>query len=333
MPRWMRLAGALAVLGIVTLGAGGLRAHGKEVTIAVTCLAPDPARPLTRVCTAFLRYLDGDPVRDARFELMARRVGKAEPALGPIPFSPLNRDGSYSTTVTFPAYGRWRIRFEVREGGTAAAEVEEELLPPAPGTSPRLEARQRVVLAFGLVDLRNLALRVLHLLAAALWFAAIGVVFVLGRFTAPHERGRSLARMAAPFPWAAGGSLLLVTVTGILNARFNAPGLPPGILAPETIARLPFGKAYLAVFAVKMGLMGVILISTTALALLLRRTSGTVSPPDSSAASAGDGPGPAQAVVRVAAINLVFGLLTLASVVMLGYMHILSHVAAASGAR
>ncbi len=325
------LTGLLLTLGWVP----AVLAHGKTVNLAIACVAPDPARPLARICTGSLEYADGDPVSDARFEITARREGKAEAALGVIRFRPAGREGNYSASVTFPAYGRWRMRFQVLEPGSGEAELVEDLLPPVAGAATGVRANLQVVFQFGLTDVRNLALRITHLLAAAAWFVIIMLVLVLSRLPGPEQRWKLLARLTVVFPWTAGASLLLLAFTGVANAVVNAPTRSPGLFAPEAIARLPFGKAYLAVFGLKMILTLAVVVATAALGLALRSKYGRPVPIIAGAArDAGRLPlRPDRALSWLAAINLLMGVLTFISVVVLGYLHMITHVAAAAGAR
>lgn len=324
-----------AALLVSLLSGATVGAHGNAVNIALTCITPNPARPLTKVCTAFLKYTDGDPVSRARFQMTAQREGASEAALPPVIFRPLDREGVYSATITFPAYGRWRMKFQVREPGSGEAELLDELLPPLPGVAPEVRARLQVVFTFGLADARNLVVRVIHFLASASWFALVFLVLALSLLLTPEQRWRPLARVARAFPWTAGGSLMLVAMSGIYNALYNVPTRAPGIFAPRVLASLPFGEAYLAAFFVKMGLMLAILVATTLLALALRRVYGQPAPIGGGTVH---GPGmsradPERTVRWLAAFNLLLGLLTFADVVVLGYLHIITHVGGAAGAR
>lgn len=332
--RFLLIAGGAALL-VGLLAGTTVEAHGNTVNIALTCATPDPARPLIKVCTAFLKYTDGDPVLNALFQMTARREGAAEADVGPVIFQSLDREGVYSATITFPAYGRWRMRFQVREPGSGEAELLDEFLPPLPGVAPEVRARLQVVFTFGLADVRNLAVRVIHFLASALWFALVSLVLVLSLLLTPEQRWRPLRRVAGTFPWAAGGSLTLIASSGIYNALYNVPTRAPGLFAPRVLASLPFGKAYLAAFFVKMGLMLAILVATTLLALALRGVYRQAAPVSGGTAfGSGEFPGnPERAVRRLAALNLLLGLLTFANVVVLGYLHIISHVGGAAGAR
>lgn len=324
-----------AALLVSLLSGATVEAHGNAVNIALTCVTPDPARPLIKVCTAFLKYTDGDPVSKARFQMTARREGASEAALGPVVFTPLDREGVYSATITFPAYGRWRMKFQVREPGSGEAELVDELLPPLPGAAPEVRARLQVVFTFGLVDARNLIVRIIHFLASASWFALVFLVLVLSLLLTPEQRWHPLRRVAGAFPWAAGGSLMLIAMSGIYNAMYNVPTRAPGIFAPQVLATLPFGKAYLVAFFVKMGLMLAMLIATPLLAIALRKVYHQQAPrgggsTDASDASRAD---PERTVKWLAASNLLLGLLTFANVVVLGYLHMISHVGGAAGAR
>ncbi|MBI4279746.1 MAG: FixH family protein [Armatimonadetes bacterium] len=329
------LAMALALAPTLLRVPASVEAHGKQVNIAVTCVTPDPGRPLTKVCTAFLKYLDGDPVTGGKVQVTATREGKAEPPLAPVRFTPLKEEGLYSATVTFPAYGRWRITFAVREPGRGEAEVREEFLPPVPGASPEIRSQLQIVFDFGLADVLNIAARVVHLLATAAWLALSALVLVATWLIPPEQRWSLLHRLAKGYPWIAGGSLLAVIASGLYNARYNVPTRSPGLFAPRVFQGLPFGEAYLLAFFAKMGLAAAILVVTIALGMALRRAYDQRPP-----AVAGGGPGsPATGnlrsghLTRLAVSNVVLGLLMLANVVVLAHLHIISHVGAAAAGR
>ncbi len=337
MPRVGRRALATAITAVLVIlvsGASG-DAHGKVVNVAVTCLTPDSGRPLTKVCTAFLKYLDGDAVPRASVHVMAMREGQAKLPPVLVAFKSLDQEGVYSATITFPAYGKWHMRFQVREPGIGEAELLEELLPPAPGATSETRAQLQLLLRFGVADVRNIAVRTIHLLAAASWFALTALVLVLSLVLPPEHRWRLLRRASRAFPWVAGASLLLVAISGIYTARYNAPAPAPGLFAPQVLAKLPFGKAYLAVFSLKMGFMLGIMIVTVALALTLRKAYDRPVPAVAGAARDPNGGrlAPDRLVRGLAVVNLLLGLLTFANVVVLGYLHIITHVGAAAGAR
>lgn len=318
-PRRFRVLTAVTVAIVMHLAASGSAyAHGKDINIAVACTAPDPVRPLAKVCTAFLRYPDGDPVSDALFQIAAVRSTGAATALGPFIFKPLAERGAYSVAVIFPAYGTWKMRFAVLQPGRGEAELQEELLPPAAGSGNQIAARLQLVLDFGLVDLRNLAIRIVHLLASAVWFGLVSLVLAVSVFLSPEQRMPQLRRLARAFPWVAGASLLVTGVSGAANALYNTPARSPGLFAPEVLARLPFGRVYVGVFLGKMVLMAGILIATVALGAVIR---------------VGQSNRTLVRVRRLAAVNVGLGLAVFAWVIVLGYMHIIAHVGGALGAR
>ncbi len=328
------LAVAPTVVLVTLLGPGIAKAHGGEVDVSVSCAAPDPGRPLIKACIGFLRYPDGDPVGNARLDITGAREGGGKATFGPVPFEALGQDGAYSAMVIFPAYGTWRMRFIVREPGRGEAELREEILPPLPGDSSEIRARLQVVFSFGPADVRNLVIRVAHGMGTVAWLGAVMLVLLALTFGSPVDRPRLLHRLWAMFPWAAGGGLLLVTASGILNAVYNTPTRPPGLLAPGTTANLPLGRVYLATFFVKMGLVAAVLVVTAGLWSALRGASRV--PID--AASDGTGAMTARSpellerrVRRLAALDLSLGLLVLLVVILMGYFHVITHVGGAAG--
>jgi len=315
-------------------GVGRAAAHGAEVNIAVTCTAPDPGRPLDKVCNVILRYPDGDPVVGADVELTAVREGNTPVSFMPVRFRPVDEKGLYSATASFPAYGRWRMKFAVRGPGSGEAELLEELLPPAPGASPEVRARLQVVFGFSMADVRNIALRVAHLVGAISWFALSALVLVASLLPDARQRGRLLSRLTGIYPWSAGAALLLLSGSGALSARYNTPTRPPGLFAPDVFSGLPFGEAYLMTFVVKLALGAAILGATLGLALSLRRAYATKVPAMAGSAVGFPNPGAPSGhlVTWLSSANVVLGLLVFVDVVVMGYLHVISHVGAAAAA-
>lgn len=326
------LTAGLTVLIVLVLPGATALAHGKEASLAVTCATPDPGRPLVKACTAVLRYEDGDPVEAATLVVAASREGKAAASLTPVPFDPLGEPGVYSAIVRFPAYGTWSMRFILREPAEGEADLKEEILPPVPGSSSEIRAQLQVVFSFGLADVRNLALRFAHVLGVGAWFGSVGLVLLVTTLVTPQERQRLLRRVAAPFPWAAGGSLVLVAVSGILNAVYNTPTRPPGLFAPWNAARLPFGVVYLDTFLLKMVLVVAAVWATAELSATIRRA--TREPADTAAdATRRSHPlGLERRARRIAALDLGLGVLIIAVVVVMADFHIISHVGGTAGA-
>ncbi|MBI4260221.1 MAG: hypothetical protein HY658_06605 [Actinobacteria bacterium] len=326
-------AAALAAVILAVLGPGVAAAHGREIDVGVSCRAPDPGRPLGLECTALLHYTDGDPVPDALLDVTGVREGPGDAGFGPTVFEPAEQAGAYSATLILPAYGTWLLRFVVREPGNGAAQLRAEILPPVPGDSPEIEAGLRVVSKFGWPDVRNLALRIAHLVGALAWFGSVALILLVASLVGPTERRRLMGRGAALFPWVAGISLLVVAVSGALNAVYNTPTRPPGLFNPGDAARLPFGNVYLAAFFVKMALAVAIVAATASLSMALRRTQRAVDVIAGGSGTLGLGPdGPERRVRQMAALDLVLGLLVLVVVAVMSYFHIVSHVGGAAGA-
>lgn len=333
MGRWLVFAGTL-VVAFTFIGVA--QAHGREVNIGVSCLTPDPARPLSKVCTAVVAYVDGDPVSHAKISLSASREDGGQRTFGPIPFQPASEPGVYTAAFDYPAYGKWLAKVEVTEPGEGAADLRDEVLPPLPGAagSPASAARVRIVLDFDGREFTNILIRALHLGAAAIWLAASALVLVASLFLSGPERERIMRSLAGWFPWIAGASFLVLALTGWYSAVYNVPTRPPGLFDPELIERLPFGSAYLMTFLVKMGLAAAMVCNTGALALALRRAYGPPVRPIAGGALAAALPlrRVDRWLVVLSALNVVLGIFVFVDVVVLGYLHILTHIGGISGA-
>ena len=211
------------------------------------------------------------------------------------------------------------------------------MLPPLPGTagSRVSEARVRIVLDFDKRELTNILMRVFHLGAAAAWFGASGVVLAASLFLNGPERERVMRSLARWFPWLAGTSFLGLALTGWYNAAYNVPIRPPGLFDPGLMGRLPFGSAYLMAFLAKMSLTALMVLVAGALALTLRRTiSVSVRPmiAGGSAPNALPAMHSQRSVVVLSGLNVLLGILVFVAVVVLGYLHILTHIGGLSGA-
>jgi hypothetical protein len=326
--RWLVPSAALVAALITVLVAEG---HGREVNIGVSCVALDPARPLSKVCTAVVAYLDGDPVADAKLSLTASREDGARRAFGPVAFQPGGEAGVYTAAFDYPAYGKWLATVRVAEPGEGGADLREEVLPPLPGainSSATNAARVRIVLDLDAREVTSVVVRGVHLFAAMAWFALSALVLAASLALSGSQRERHMRSLARIFPWAAGGSLLAVALTGWYNATYNAPTRPPGLFDPASIGRLSFGEAYLFAFLVKMVLSAAILAVSVGLAVALRRAYTPALPPRiaGGAAHALAARGVERLVVGLSVVNIVMGLLVFAVVVVIGYLHILTHI-------
>lgn len=332
--RWLAAFAAFAAALAFT---GSAQAHGGDVNIGVSCMAPDPARPLSKVCTAVVVYADGDRVTDAKLSLTASRQEGEQRTVAPVSFQPAGEAGVYTAGFDYPAYGKWLTRLEVTEPGSGQAEIREEILPPLPGTpgAAASSARVRIVLDFDERELTNILVRTLHLGAAASWVALSLLVLAASLLLSGSQRETIMRFAARWFPAAVGGSFALLALTGWYNAVYNVPARPPGLFNPEVIGNLPFGSAYLMAFLAKMGLTGAMILATGALAIALRRAYGSpVRPIAGGAAAAFELMGRVdRPVVALAALNVGLGLFIFIDMVVIGYFHILTHIGGITGAR
>lgn len=303
-------------------------AHGKEITIEVSALTPDPQRPLTRLYQASVTFTnDREPVSDAVIELTGRRR-QTGGILSPIRLVPLNVPGVYAAQVVFPRYGNWEIRVQAKEPGQGEANFVEEVLPPAllrePQSSSQGEQRSifSISLAFSRRDVANVGMRWLHALAAGLWFGLSGLIVAAFWLLRGESRGQFWRRLYPLFPWLGGASLLLLAATGIYNAIYNSPIRPPGTLNLELMERIPYGIAYLVALGLKAltVLIGGGLLVGMAKGLRWARWPGEGNPAVATS-------GKSSLLLRLAVTNIALGVIMMLSVAVLVYLHNLSHLA------
>lgn len=326
--RW--IAALLFALASALVVVARADAHGKEVEFVTTCRAANPSVPLERRCEATVVFTtDRDPVTDARLTLRAERPGKNEPGIDGVEFSAGEPPGHYAATLTLPAYGTWKTTVEVLFPSEGQVQLDQEVLPPSGSAATEDETRIRLVVGFEVRDSANILALVLHLLGGVGILAANGAVLVGGLVT--NERGiwyrQTIVRL---FPRLVAGSIAVLAATGAYNARYNAPTRSPGLFRPGGVSDLPFGDPYLAVFAAKMVFAVVLMGGTLLLARRLRHDSAWLAAPVSVATASvaairtpdvrGSG-----VSARLAAMNLIAGGAVLVAVVVVDYLHLLTH--------
>jgi len=335
----LTLAVASALL-LPALFASNAGAHGKEVKITLRCSAPDASAPLERLCEATVVYAgDGEPATDAELRLSAVRPGKDGTVSG-VRLSPEGAPGDYAGSVVLPAYGNWLITVEVEKPAEGEVRLEQEVLPPSGVASPASQVEVRLVQSFDLRDVLNLVFLALHLLGAAGVLAVNGAVVLIGKFVEGPSALRLRRSVVRFFAWGAAASFAVLAMSGAYNALYNSPTRSPGLLEPGRIESLPFGDAYLLAFAVKMALAAAMLAGTALLAVRLREApawsvlpvaGGTrieslpgelVQGLEAGVASRGD------ALPTLGALNLAVGGVILVLVLVMDYLHLLSHASA-----
>lgn len=338
------ILGVLAALAITSAlhqwTAAGAEAHGKEVQIELRCAPADPAMPLDQRCQAVVTAAnDGDPVSDARLTLEAVRPEKGDHATGEA-IRPTGEPGHYAGTIRLSAYGTWILSAQVEAPAEGKVELTQEVLPPSGTASPVAQIRARLLISFNSRDVANIAALVAHLVGSLAFFASTAAVLVVG-VIAKGQRGiEQRRRIARAFPWLAGVTFALIAASGFYNAMYNSPTRQPGLLHPGDVASLPFGDAYLIAFGVKMLLAVALTLGTAMLAFRLRRSVSWLVPSVAGGAQALFDEITTRnsllaelrkdACVLWAATNLLAGGALLINVVVLDYLHLLSHAGAFS---
>jgi len=357
--RWLRprirslaIGAGLAVTASFFLASPAL-AHGKEETIKLSCRALQASAPLERTCLAtVVATNDGDPVTDGRLTLTAARPGKSDDGLAPVRFSPEAKEGEYVASFTLPAYGTWQFRVEIDKPAEGQVSLEQEILPPSGSDSPVDQVEIQLLRAFDLRDVANIVSLGLHLVGTMVILGANASIFVMAMFI-DGPAGMRIRRSAVRFfPWLALASFALLAISGAYNAAYNSPSSSPGLYTPGRVASLPFGDAYVATFALKMVLAGVLVCGTGLLAIALQKTPSWLALPIAGGASLGqsrqterlvDGrarrsrDADTEATTRgrtiavIAAANVLDGVAILALVLVMDYLHLLSHAEALFG--
>jgi len=328
----------LTGFALISGAAPAAEAHGKEVQIDLRCSAINPSMPLEQKCEAEVTYSgDRDPVTGADLMLQAVRLDKGDRVRAQ-PFEATAEPGHYVSTISLDAYGAWTITAFVESPAEGEVELTEEVLPPSGAASPVAQTRARLLVSFNSRDLANVTVLVAHLLATMTLFAATAGVLVVGVLMQGQNWIQLRRRMARGFPLLAAGSFALIGVSGFYNAIYNAPTRSPGLLHPARVADLPFGEAYLIAFGLKMMLAVALLIGTATLALKLLRSATWRLPPiaggseaitEETAAVTPDAR--ADACVLLAGVNLATGVAILLTVLVVDYLHLLSHAGTFSG--
>lgn len=315
-------------------------AHGREVAVVVTSLAPDKDNPLTKLYRVTARFDDGDPVTGAQVQLLAKRT-QGDLSVGPVALVPFNEPGVYAGELTYPRFGAWAVTVTVRgdvgEGSTA---FDEELLPGSgaePNAQPGEEAvRQlQVTFRFGVQDLAHIAVRIMHSVAATAYIAFTGAVLLAIWFRASDTRPEVWNWLRRAF---FSGTLVAASVllaSGLYLGYYDAPVKSPGTFSLSALGRIPYGYAYLAAFWLKAPLA----VALLGIALRIHRAMnprGQLNPiAGASVDRVGDvtstphsAPLPNQLLLRLSLAYVVVGLLLLANIAVLIYLHYISHLGA-----
>jgi hypothetical protein len=262
------LLGVLSLVATLAISLPGVAlAHGREVRISLASWVPDPEFPLTRLYQAKVVYAnDQELVEGADVALFASRTdgasGIESTALMPLQGSP----GLYLGPIRFPRFGEWNVTLHADRPGqgevTRTEQVNPSGVPPA-STTERRQSPATLDLRFGFdwQDALNIVVRVGHSVGAATYLGT-GAVMLLGLWFDTYLTNSRAWRAVqqAAFPLAL-GSLLLLLVSGLYTGYFDAPVRAPGVFNARALSLVPFGQEYAAAFASKVVLgLGVLLV-------------------------------------------------------------------------
>jgi len=337
-----------AVLALAALGAGsaaGAGAHSGGRAIPVAEVRVTESGPLEALVDVRLRDEDGgEPIRGAvvkGFALMTRphtmtTYFDALPEVGA---------GRYRGRVKLPMTARWTLELQiggpevVKRTVRAPVVIERSALSGrlvAPAAKPgKVELAPAPVVA-GTVrfevssrDLGAIAVLWAHGLAAIGWVVGIAALLVAATagsgWLAPRARARlatAMPRVGLPLVW---GAAAVVVGTGVYNTLrltpFEVPWTPDGLADLDAV---PYGVWYVGVLYAKLVLFAVMLASGLFLTRRARRRWAEPAAAGVTGALVGR-LGPSGLVFVLAAPAIV------AAAVALRYLHILAHVAEATG--
>lgn len=310
-PRILAAIGVFVALHAVT---SPIAAHGKEVRVSLDSWTPQSSQPLVRLYEAQVRYAaDQDPVLGARLTFAAEREeGDPQSEIGDVTFTPMpDSPGVYVAQVRYPRFGRWRVTLSTDVPGAAQATTTEQISPAtamAADTSLPLASQQVTVLVpFDWHGVLNILVRIVHAVGGVGYLGLAGALLAnlaLGRYLQSSPVWCQLVNKAVPLAMLC---LLLVVASGFYTGYFDGPIRAPGALDVQTMARAPFGDAYLVAFWSK------VILAAAVLAVI-----GFARPGRSFAGGA--------ALARLSAAYGAIVVLLLATVAVLVYLHALSHL-------
>jgi hypothetical protein len=331
-----------ALLALVVPPSAVMWAHGREVLIELTSLQPDAASPLWRQYQAKVEYAsDHEPVDEALLSLEAVSADGLSRVESPSVTHVPGAIGVYVAQLRYPRFGEWTVSLRATSPGVGGVEVTERIRPgtgvstaeaPANGRAaltPTLSQRERGSVALSVFstfdgqDVMNIVVRIGHSVGAATYLG-MGAVMLLGLWFKPYLQPSAAWRALeeATFPTAV-LSLVVLVISGLYTGYFDAPVRAPGVFNIDALANVPFGFQYATAFATKIAL------GFGLLALLWRVRRMRQSEPEHQISCAGLGMlrGPGLGAAHWLTVGFGFlTLLLLADVVVLVYLHYISHL-------
>ena len=316
-----------ALLFLVLPSSAVASAHGRDVLIDLTSSQSDAALPLWRRYDARVVYAgDHEPVEDANLSLEAVSsdgLSRVEAAsVTPVP----GAIGAYVAHVRYPRSGEWTVSLRAKSPGIGEVAMTEWIRPPTGSFDDSGADTQRSVLlnlffAFDWRDVLNIFIRISHSIGAATYLG-MGALMLLGlwfrQYLQPSATWRALE--SATFPTAV-LSLVLLVISGLYTGYFDAPVRAPGVFNIQALANVPFGFQYAVAFAAK------VILGFGLLALLWRVRRTRQRALDQRAIELDMARGQGLGAARWLTVGFGFlTLLLLADVVVLVYLHYISHL-------
>lgn len=300
---------------------------GKAIPKIDVAVTPQSSAPLTQDITVTITDADsGSPVTGAEVTIAANMETIHEMELEPVTVPPTAVAGKYATALRLLMAAEWKLIVAV--GGATVQPATQEVIvrasfgnviesEPDPQASTRVTQRPPTKISGSLTlgDVLPIASLAIHSAAAVFWvLATLLLMFAAdpaGRGWLTDERREAIGGEKSWYRRAALGAGLLVVATGLFNGLVAAPfTLTPTPGAIATAMRAPFGTLYLVILGAKIAIFVAIVV--------VNRLTGE------------DEDDRADAAHFALRADLVLLPLLLLAVVMLRYVHILSHVAQAA---
>ncbi len=314
-------------------------AHGKEPTVGVTSLIPNPEQPLLRLYRAHIVYAaDNDQVDGATVMLSAQRK-EGGPEITSVQLTGIKEQpGVYVGEVEFPRFGSWEVSIRIFAAlgqGQGLTQFVDQIRPAiiGPGEEAALLAdaervrKSQVFFQFAWwPDVVNIMVRIVHSVSGMTYFVITGLILFMAWAGVPSawpNLPRNIGRFFLPAVLA---SLVGLGATGLYSAAFDAPIKSPGIYDIGGMLELPYGEAYLGAFLVKPLAWFAMVFLVFAMHRHLKNYRGAPMLGGGVIAVYPARPTLALSLKRLATINAGIGLILVADVALVIYLHYLSHL-------
>ena len=229
--------------------------------------------------------------------------------------------------TVYTRFGLWEVDLRVTAAlgqGDGRVTFTDNIRPGALNPSEEAALRgeaERVInlqLFFGFdwwPDIVNIIMRIVHSLAGLTLFVAAGLAFSVAWIGVPSNRRRLPNRLKRAFLPVAALSLAVLLGAGLYSAAFDAPIASQGIYDISAMHRIPYGDTYLAAFFIKVALF--LLLAIFAVRIHQSLAAWNVEQTGAQAITA---------LRRETLLNAAVGVIVVADVAVLIYLHYISHL-------